>query len=438
MSVFQLQEWWSVQCCEEEEEFDTGCLCIGNLDNADPPSNKIAVGSLAGKLRIYSPSSPSYKVDDLIIEFTSGQPILQLLSGQFIPASSGLGIAVLHPRKLVIYELIAKFNSNEKTKAQYHSLEKIYEHDLGLGGKHFTAYNMTSGYFGGVQGREMIMVQSLDGKLQIFEQSANAFTRQQVDCILPGPVAYLNKIDAFVTTNYSCHAECYRYNVLANAQADVGRDTLTGSFGLVALRSAVVEWNINLGEPCRQIVPGIFSKSVAQAKGTRVGGEILLLCDHSLFLVKDSGGILQQRRLEVDPSCICAYTSPQSSNFLLANQDCTIQVYSNFNLVWATKVDSVPVQMVVADFGNQNGLIVTINDTGKLSLGYLGTKLPNNNVMTHTREMDYDKMDEEHRRLLQIIRESQSEPSSKKSSDILVIKSQVTKSFDRYLTILLS
>ena len=94
--------------------------------------------------------------------------------------------------------------------------------------------------------------------------------------------------------------------------------------------------------------------------------------------------------------------------------------------------------MVVADFGNQNGLIVTINDTGKLSLGYLGTKLPNNNVMTHTREMDYDKMDEEHRRLLQIIRESQSEPSSKKSSDILVIKSQVTKAFDRYLTILLS
>ena len=296
---------------------------------------------------------------------------------------------------------------------------------------------MTSGYFGGVQGREMIMVQSLDGKLQIFEQSANAFTRQQVDCILPGPVAYLSKIDAFVTTNYSCHAECYRYNVLANAQADVGRDTLTGSFGLVALRSAVVEWNINLGEPCRQIVPGIFSKSVAQTKGTR-GGEILLLCDHSLFLVKDSGGILQQRRLEVDPSCICAYTSPQSSNFLLANQDCTIQVYSNFNLVWATKVDSVPVQMVVADFGNQEGLIVTINDTGKLSLGYLGTKLPTNNVMTHTREMDYDKMDEEHRRLLQIIRESQSEPSSKKNSDILVIKSQVTKTFDRYLTILLT
>ena len=29
----------------------------------------------------------------------------------------------------------------------------------------------------------MIVVQSLDGKLQIFEQTANAFTRQFVDCL---------------------------------------------------------------------------------------------------------------------------------------------------------------------------------------------------------------------------------------------------------------
>ena len=87
--------------------------------------------------------------------------------------------------------------------------------------------------------------------------------------------------------------------------------------------------------------------------------------------------------------------------------------------------------MVVADFGNQNGLIVTVNDTGKLTLGYLGTKLPSNNVVTHTREMDYDKMDEEHRRLLQIIRESQAEPHNKRNTDVLVIKSQITKAIDR-------
>ncbi len=72
---------------------------------------------------------------------------------------------------------------------------------------------MISGQFGGVQGREMIMVQSMDGKLQIFEQSANAFTRQLVDCLIPCPISYLPRIDAFVITNYAGGADCYKYQV---------------------------------------------------------------------------------------------------------------------------------------------------------------------------------------------------------------------------------
>lgn len=40
--------------------------------------------------------------------------------------------------------------------------------------------------------------------------------------------------------------------------------------------------------------------------------------------------------------------------------------------VWAAKVPSVPVQMAVTSFGNQKGLIVTIDDTGTLSVSYLG------------------------------------------------------------------
>ena len=104
----------------------------------------------------------------------------------------------------------------------FYSLRKAYSHDLGLDGKHFTAYNMNSGSFGGSREREMIIVQSMDGKLQIFEQSANAFTRQIADCLLPGPVAYIPKVDAFVTVNHACQAECYRYQVLASSQSDIG------------------------------------------------------------------------------------------------------------------------------------------------------------------------------------------------------------------------
>jgi Bardet-Biedl syndrome 9 protein len=95
---------------------------------------------------------------------------------------------------------------------------------------------MNSGCFGGSRDREMIVVQSMDGKLQIFEQSANAFTRQIADCLLPGPVAYVPKVDAFVTVNHACQAECYRYQVLASSSADIGsKDTDAKGTGTLVL-----------------------------------------------------------------------------------------------------------------------------------------------------------------------------------------------------------
>lgn len=105
MSVFQLQEWWGVKI-SEDEEFDHGGMAVGNIDNADPPTEKIAVGSLQGMLRIYSPTRPQFRVEDLILEESLGAPILQLLLGRFIPGSTLLGLAVLHPKRLVVYELI--------------------------------------------------------------------------------------------------------------------------------------------------------------------------------------------------------------------------------------------------------------------------------------------------------------------------------------------
>jgi len=224
----------------------------------------------------------------------------------------------------------------------FYALRKAYVHDLGMGG-HFTAYNMTSGCFGGVS-RDLIAVQSLDGKLQIFEQSANAFTRQIADCLLPGPVAYVPKIDAFVTVNHACTAECYRYQVLANssggaesgAKADGGGPG-EGKSGVgfgYSIRPAMVEWSLHVSEPCRQVLEGFFSApSDAASRGPRPS-ELLLLCDKSLFLLKgDTGALMQQRRLD-DASCMCAVPSAGggSSNFILAGQDATLQVYSGFNL----------------------------------------------------------------------------------------------------------
>lgn len=34
MSLFKARDWWSTTV-GEDEEFDQGCLCVGNLDNAE-------------------------------------------------------------------------------------------------------------------------------------------------------------------------------------------------------------------------------------------------------------------------------------------------------------------------------------------------------------------------------------------------------------------
>ena len=436
MSVFQLQEWWSVKV-SENEEFDHGCMVVGNVDNAVHPTVKICVGSLEGMFRMYYPTKPGYRVEDLVLEESLGLPILQLLLGKFIPSTDILGIAVLHPKKLVVYEIVPQ--GVKDGRVNYYSMRKAYQHILGLEGKHFTAYNMTCGAFGGVKGRELFIIQSMDGKIQIFEQSANAFARQLADYLIPGPICYLPKIDAFVTVNHSCHAECYKYQVLASSQdknVDTNSDlNKSSSNGLTAVRGAMVEWTMNVGESCRQVLNGYFSSdgSNSTVKSNLAGGELLMVCDKSLFLLKgENGGLIQQRRLErSDASCVCSFPSQQEGglthNFLLATQDHMIQIYSGFNLVWATKTTSTPVQMEVGTFGDQKGLIVTIDDSGSLCLSYLGTKPPINAVLTQVRELDYDKIDEEHRSLLNVIRESQNE-NRLDVPEKLIIRSQLPKS----------
>lgn len=76
---------------------------------------------------------------------------------------------------------------------------------------------------------------------------------------------------------------------------------------------------------------------------------------------------MQQRRLEHDAQCVCSYQAADSStsHILLASTEGTLQVYVDFVLQWSAKVDTVPIQMAVGQFGDQKGLIVTLDDTGK-------------------------------------------------------------------------
>ncbi|GFH13671.1 Bardet-biedl syndrome 9 protein, partial [Haematococcus lacustris] len=138
MSLFKARDWWVTQCGSGAEEFDGGCLCLGNIDNDPHEAVKLATGSLSGILRIYQPKDRDFKPEDLLLEQELEQAILQLELGHF-SSMEGMQLAVLHPRKLAVY-LVRNMGT------QYLQASKLYEHPM-----EHTAANMCFGPFGGVQ-----------------------------------------------------------------------------------------------------------------------------------------------------------------------------------------------------------------------------------------------------------------------------------------------
>ena len=59
-------------------------------------------------------------------------------------------------------------------------------------------------------GRDFACVQSMDGALSIFEQESFSFTRHLPNFLLPGPLAYIGRIDSFVTSSSARMIECYK------------------------------------------------------------------------------------------------------------------------------------------------------------------------------------------------------------------------------------
>jgi Bardet-Biedl syndrome 9 protein len=278
-----------------------------------------------------------------------------------------------------------------------------------------------------------------------------------VDCLIPGPLKYIPKRDAFVTVTYAGVAECYLYQTLASSQSDIGSGDPSGSFGLRGVRASNVEWSLPLGEPCVDILLGSFSQS---AESVHLGGvalpaqanELCFVCEQSLFLVKaETGGIVQQRRLDRSDSC-CATVIPvslspspaQSSSlsfssaplslqpalgFVVASRDAALQVFQGFQLVWAARHTASPVCLSVASFGSTQGLIVSIDAVGRLAISFLGTRPPVAAVLSQVRELDFDAVDAEHRQLLQVIRDAQSDCRADVAERLLV-KAQLPKTLD--------
>ncbi|XP_047455587.1 protein PTHB1 isoform X2 [Mugil cephalus] len=395
MSLFKARDWWST-ALGEGEEFDQGCLCVGDVDNSGTGHDKVVVGSYMGMLRIFSPhaskSSEGGPADPQLLEVQLQNAIIQIEVGKFVSCSELLHLAVLHPRKLSVYS-VSGTAGNVEHGNQY-QLKLVYEHNLQR-----TACNMTYGTFGGVTGHHSLCIQSMDGMLMFFEQDSYSFGRFLPGFLLPGPLTYNPRTDSFLTVSSARQLESYKYETLAVAtdaesRQDPDLPLKTGGKRLTP------EWTFVLGEQALDLSLPSFSHSSAS---------IFVLGERNLYCLRDNGQIRFMKKLEFNPSCFLPYTSVTdgTTNLLLGNHTNMLLVYQDVTLKWAAQLSFVPVAVRVANFPDLKGVVVSLSSDGHLMCSYMGTD-PSffSTPKVDAREADYEQVEAEMKKLQKFIREA--------------------------------
>jgi Bardet-Biedl syndrome 9 protein len=409
-SLFKAREWWQTNC-GVDEEFDKGCMCTGNVDNDRSGKAKIVAGSYSGMLRIFFPRANDYNVQDQLLEQSLGEPILQVAIGRF-NRNEELALAVLLPRRLSVYSVVAVGDTSSSADKQYYSMNLLYEHGFDR-----TASNFCHGPFGqavqpGYQQQHWlhdICVQSMDGCLHFFKQDVASFHRFLPKFLLPGSLCYAPLQQAFITASSHMLVCCYKHQMLAASSEDRQAD---GPSAERVGKAVQATWEANIGEHVLDIKVARFHSTLAPTQT-----DVMVLGEHTLFCLTDSGEIRMQKRLEYIPGCLCPF--PRSidrdgvttDNLLVASaMPPKISVYSDQKLEWICGLAAVPVCLEVCEFGGIQGLMTTLDETGNLAVNYLGTDPPNNVVTTGDKtDLNYEEMDVEHRKLLTVIREATSD-----------------------------
>ncbi|XP_064911229.1 protein PTHB1 isoform X6 [Columba livia] len=395
MSLFKARDWWST-ILGEKEEFDQGCLCVGDVDNSGSGQDKIIVGSYMGYLRIFNPHpvkpGDGVQPEDLLLEVQLREPILQVEVGKFVSGTEGLHLAVLHCRKLCVYTVSGTLGTVEH--GNQYQIKLMYEHHLQR-----TACNMTYGPFGGVKGRDLICIQSMDGMLMLFEQESYAFGRFLPGFLLPGPLTYSSRTDSFITVSSCQQVESYKYQVLAFA-TDADERQETEQQKLSSGKRLAVDWVLNIGEQALDICVVSFNQAVSS---------VFVLGERNFFCLKDNGQIRFMKKLDYSPSCFIPYCSVKEGtiNTLVGNHNKILNVYQDVTLKWATQLPHIPVSVKVANLQGLKGVIVTLSDDGHLQCSYLGTdpsvfQAPR----VDSREINYEEFDAEMKKLQKSIKEA--------------------------------
>ena len=385
MSIFESKEFWSTTVSKnKDEEFDRNSISIGNI-GSDSTKNKICVGSFSGNLRIYSPSFGNISPNTLIFEKKMEEPILQTETGNFSQMNGNMThLAILLIHKLVIYRFTDFKPGTEIIE---------YEHKLRRNGHNLTKARV------GDKNYDIIIVQSIDGALSIYE--GENFINMVIlsEVYFPGQIGYLNKKDSIIVSNTAYEIECYSFNNIASLKnSTIG----AGPGGRVKEFNHI--WKANLGELSTQIQV-IFNELSKKE-------EIVVLTETLLNLIDSNGVLLYQKKLDFEPMCFYAYNITDDNYkknqvfdlmCLISSTYHHIMIYKGFQLAWVAKLFDTPVFISLNNFDNIKSLIVTLSDTGSLNVLYLGMEKIKNVKLIKTKDIDHKKIAKEREKLSQII-----------------------------------
>ncbi|CAG9461638.1 unnamed protein product [Pedinophyceae sp. YPF-701] len=427
MSLFSCKSWWSTRC-GQEEEFDVGCMAVGDADNDPARMLEVVVGSFDGLLRVFRPVAEGFRAEHLLIEQNIGEPIIGVAVGRFW-TDGLLHIAALHPRSLAIYTL--------SSQQQAYEIRKEHEHQL-----EHTAANMAQGEFGRTRGgSEMLCVQSMDGQLSFFEGRKKVFHVYLSGFLVPGPLAYLPATDSILTANSAFEVECYSYQTLASAVSEkVGAagnplgspESAKDEKALKGQKRLLPAWKVVVGENALDMRTAPPLRP--QMDPLRSQGDILVLCNHAVWCLTSQGDARWMKRLDYDPTALHVVpTDPQVTGVnyhcMIATHTGALMLYREGRLVWSAKSEKVPVCLTTGSFGGIPGIVVALDDEGSLDLSYLGTDPPLNVVqVVDSKDLDFDAMDREHQDLLQKIREhaaAQDPSAAAHAPSLLQLRTQV-------------
>ena len=313
MSIFQTKEWWATKV-GQEEEFQGTHVCVANIDNELSERRKIVIGSFSGYLRVYLPARHEFRVEDQLYEQKFDNPIIELKAGAFLLGDNKLYLAILFVKKISIYS----FSSNAK---QGMSARLVSETALQR-----NAYNMTTGRFGG-SNKEMICVQSCDGMLMVFEADKLSCMSQINDFVLPGPLVYYSLLDCFAIQHSNYEVEVYRYASIGAIHNSAQKDS----------KKLLTDWTFNIGEMAADMV------CVKRAPKVE---DLIVLSESMMFVISQSGALKAQKKFDYTPMSIAVYEGGNQRttddgqkclNFIIASSTHHLLVYSDFQLIWASK-----------------------------------------------------------------------------------------------------